>query len=94
MNGESSEVLREGADDITLRAGELNTLNACTNVDHIDENIGDRRWWTQIGTPYVKQVNHHYREMSKAAGAKKRCERQKAKALWATKAAKDMDDEF
>ena len=37
---------------------------------------------------------HHYREMSKAAGAKKPSESQKAKALWAVKAAKDTGDEF
>ena len=34
------------------------------------------------------------REMSKAAGAKKSSESQKAKALWAMKAAKDRGDEF
>ena len=33
-------------------------------------------------------------EMSKAAGAKMPSESQKAKALWATKAAKDRGEEF
>ena len=32
--------------------------------------------------------------MNKAAGAKKPCESQKAKALWAMKAAQDRGDEF
>ena len=33
MNGDSSRVLREGADDLTLRAEEFDTLKACINVD-------------------------------------------------------------
>ena len=37
MNGDRSEVLREGADDLTLRAEEFGTLKACINVDHIDK---------------------------------------------------------
>ena len=32
------EVLREGADDLTLRAEELDTLEACINVVDIEEN--------------------------------------------------------
>ena len=40
MNRDSSEVLREGADDLTLRAEEFDTLKACINVDHIDKNLG------------------------------------------------------
>ena len=35
MNGDRSEVLREWADDLTLRAEEFDTLKACINVDHI-----------------------------------------------------------
>ena len=34
VNGDCSEVLREGADDLTLRAEEFDTLKACINVDH------------------------------------------------------------
>ena len=30
--------VREGADDLTLRAEEVKTLNACVNIDHIEEN--------------------------------------------------------
>ena len=30
-----SEVLREGADDLTLTAEEVDTLQACIDVDHI-----------------------------------------------------------
>ena len=35
MNGHSSEVPREGVDDLTLRAEEFDTLKARINVDHI-----------------------------------------------------------
>ena len=35
-----SVVLREGAGDLALRAEEVDTPNACINVDHIEEN----RW--------------------------------------------------
>ena len=34
MNGDCSEVLREEADDLTLRAEEFETLKACISVDH------------------------------------------------------------
>ena len=36
----------------------------------------------------------HYRDVSKATGAKKPSESQKAKALWSMKAAKDREKEF
>ena len=92
------EVSKEGADDLTLRAEEVNTLRACINVDHIEEN--------KFGPPVVDadchafcQATHeaiegneweelysHYREMSRAAGARKPSESQKAKALRAMKA--------
>ena len=36
----------------------------------------------------------HYREMSRATGAKKPSESHKAKALWAMKAAKDRSEEY
>ena len=60
---------------------------------------GDRPWLMPTGMPSAKQftkriegseweeLRFHYREMSKAAGAKKPSESQNAKALWATKAA-------
>ena len=40
ISGDSSEVLREGGDDLTLRAEESDSQKACTNVDHIHEKIG------------------------------------------------------
>ena len=42
----------------------------------------------------MEELYHHHREMSKAAGAKKPSESQKAKALWVMKAAKDRRDEY
>ena len=49
MNGHRSEVLREGADDLTVRAEEIATLKACINVDHIDKCWGpplvDAYWY-------------------------------------------------
>ena len=39
MNEYRSNFLREGADDLTLRAEEFATLKACINVDHIDQTF-------------------------------------------------------
>ena len=91
------EVLEEGADDLTLKAEELDTLNACINVDHIEENKWRPPLLTQIGTLSAKEWEELYfnhGEVSWAAGARKPSESQKAKALWAMKAAKDRREEF
>ena len=100
------ETVREGAGDLTLRTGEFDTLKACINVDHIDENflgppLVDADWDAFCQAIYKGvegnewgELYHHYREMSKSAGAKKPSESQKAKALSAMKAAKDRGDEF
>ena len=99
---DQSEVLREGAGDLTLRA---DTLKACINVDHIGETCWDRLWWTWSGTLFAKQLKgiegsewedlyDPYRDMRKAAGSKKSNESQRAKALWAMKAAKDREEDF
>ena len=64
MNGDRSEVLREWADDLTLRAEEFDTLKACINVDHIVKKIGGRPWWTQIGTHFAKQLTNELKEVS------------------------------
>ena len=55
ISEDHSEVFREGADDLTLRAEEVDTKKACINVDHIDDFFWDRFWWAQIGTPFAKQ---------------------------------------
>ena len=94
ISGDSSEVLREGADDLTLRAEEINTQKACINVDHIYEKLwgppsADADWHAFCQAIYKgvegsewRELYHHYRDLSKAAGAKKPSESQKAKALW------------
>ena len=64
ISKDHSEVLREGADDLTLRAEEVDTQKACINVDHIDENVGERRWCMQIGTPFAKQFMKELKEVS------------------------------
>ena len=45
IGADHSEILRKGADDLTLRAEEVKTLKACINIDHVEEN----RW----GRPLV-----------------------------------------
>ena len=94
------------ADDLTLRAEEVDTLKACVNVDHIGEKSRGPPLWTQTGTFFCQAIYRgiegkeceelyfHYREMSKAAGAQKPSESQKVKALWAMKAAWDREEEF
>ena len=59
-----SEVLREGADDLTSRAKEVDTLEACINVYHVGENCGDRHWWSQSGTLLAKQFKKELKEVS------------------------------
>ena len=91
--------------DLTPRAEEVDTLKACINVDDTGEKFRDRLWWTQTGTPFAKQFvkqvkevtgescTYHDRGMSQTAGARKPSESQKAKALWAMKAAKDSGED-
>ena len=101
MNGDSSDVQREGADDVTLRADEFHTLKACINVDHIDEQflgppLVDADWHAFCQAIYEgiegnewEELYRRCGEMSKAAGARQPSESRKAKALWAMKAAND-----
>ena len=56
--------LRKGADDLTPRAEEKDTLKACINVDNSEENFGDRLWWAQTGTSFVKQFMKELKDMS------------------------------
>ena len=102
----SEDYLREGLGDLTLRAEEVDTLKACVNVDHIEENkwrppLVDADWHAfcqaickGIEGKEWEDLYFHYREMSKGAGTRKPRESQRAKALWAMKAAKDRREEF
>ena len=48
--------IREGADDLTLRAEEVKTLKACINIDFtLRKTDGDRRWLMRTGTLSAKQ---------------------------------------
>ena len=78
------------------------SLEYCSGT-HIDEKIlepllVDADWQFFCQAMYKgiegnewRELYNHYREMSKAAGAKKPSESRKAKALWAIKAAKDWE---
>ena len=86
--------IREGADELTLRADEVGTQRAFINTEHIEfERWGpplvDADWHAFCQAIYEgiegkewEDLYCQYREMSKAAGAKKPGESQKAKALW------------
>ena len=56
------------------------------------KGIGVREW--EIEGSGWEELYFHYRWMSKATGAKKPSESQKAKDLWAMKAAKDRSEEY
>ena len=83
----------------------MGTRRAFINTEHIEFlRGGDRRWLMQTGTLSVKQYtkekeweelhyHYNYREMSKATGTKKTSENQRAKALWAMKAAWERCEE-
>ena len=99
--------IREGADELTMRADEVETLRALhQHKTTLSSKDGDRRWLMRTGMPSAKQSTKelngeeweelycHSREMSQATGAKKPSESQKTKAIWAMKAAKDTVEEY
>ena len=93
--------IREGADELTLRADEVGTLKAFINIHHIEYD----RWepplvdadWHAFCQAICKGIEGeewedlycHYGETSKATGAKKPSASQKSKSPLAMKAAKD-----
>ena len=90
--------IKESPGELTLRTEEVGSKKACINVDHIVEN----RWgpplvdtdshafcWAIYKGIEGRDFERHYKEMSRAAGARKPNESQKARALWKMKAAKD-----
>ena len=96
--------IREGADELTLRAEEVGTLIGCINIDHIEDDrwkspLVDSDWHAfceaihkGIEGEEWEELYWHSREMG-ASGAKKPSESQEARALWAMKAAKDREEE-
>ena len=89
--------IRDGADELTLRAEEVRTLTACIDVDHSENDrwrppFVDADWHAFCQA--IEEVHCHYREMSRATATKKPRESEKAKALWAMKAAKEREKEY
>ena len=84
----------------------MDTLKACINVgphwkNSLETAFSGRRLARLLPSNYKgiegsewDELRYHFRKMSKAAGARKPCESQKAKDLWAMKAAKDRGDDF
>ena len=89
----SDVIVRESLDELTLRAEEVGTSKALINVDHIEQErwcppLVDADWYAFCQALYKgiegkdwEEIYESYREMSRAVGAKKPQEDQKAKAL-------------
>ena len=58
--------IREGPEELKLRAEEVGSEKACINVGHIAEDRWDRPWLTRIGMPFAKE--------SKAANGREKSE--------------------
>ena len=75
--------IREGADELTLRAEEVTTLKACINIDHIEFErrrppLVDADWHPFCQAIYKgiegegwEELHCHCRDMGKATEAKK-----------------------
>ena len=81
-------VIREGAEELTLRAEEVGVrrINAdwYALCQAIYQGIEGQEWETM----------YHYKDLQPAVGTKKPGENQKARALWAMKAAKGGEEHF
>ena len=97
--GGSDVTVRESPDVLTSRAEEVNTSKALISVDRIEPGrwgrlLVDGDWYAFCQALYKgiegedwEDMYDSYKVMSKAVGVKKPQEAQKAKALWAMKAA-------
>ena len=99
QRGVPEATIREGADELTLRADAVGTQGAFINTEHIEFE----RWGPpQVGADWHtfcqaickgtegkegEELYYHYREMSQATGAEKPNESQKAKAFRTMEAA-------
>ena len=104
--GCSDVIVRESPDELTLRVEEVNTSKALINVNHIEPErwspvLVDADWYAFCQPLYKgiegedwEEMYDSYRVMNVAVGVKKPQEAQKARALWAMKAAKDRREEF
>ena len=84
--------IRDGADELTLRAEEVGLLRTLVDTKHVELE----RW----GLPLVDADWHaffqynHFKELHEAAGTKKPGDSQEARGLRAMKAARGWDAEF
>ena len=97
--GGSDVIVRESPEELTLRAEEVNTSKALINVNHIEPerwvpSLVDADWYAFCQALYKgiegedwEEMYESYKEMSRAVGVREPQDAQKAKALWATKAA-------
>ena len=104
--GSPEVLIREGPEEVTLRAEEVGTPKSCLNFDHTAHErwrplLVDADWHAFCQAIYKgiegddwEELYEHYKEMSKAAGVKKPNENQKAKALCKMKAAKDRGEDI
>ena len=99
-------IVRESLDELTLRAEEVGTSKALINVDHVEQerwcpHLVDADWCALCQALYEgiegegwEGMRESYKEMSRAVGAKKPQEAQKADALWKMTIAKDAREEY
>ena len=98
--GGSDVAVRQSPDDLTLRAEEVNTSKALINVNHIEPErwgplLVHADWYAFCQALYKGIEGKDWEDMYGSYGGKKKPqEAQKAKALWAMKAAKDRREEF
>ena len=89
------EVIREGADELTLQAHEVGVRRTCIDTAYVVDD-GSLRWSMRVGMPLARRFTEELnnKELHPAAKSKKHGENQKAKALWAMQAAKDGEEEY
>ena len=98
-------VIREGADELTLRA--VGSRRTFIDTKHIRSRGGNRCWWMRFGTFFCQAVCKGIEGKEWEAcctitaescfrrqGPKRFSDSQKAKAFWTMTAARDRDDDF
>ena len=78
--------IREGPEELTLRAEEVDTVKHVSIAsDRWRPHLVDVDWHAFCQAIYSewRELYKHYKEICRAAGAKKSSESQKARALWA-----------
>ena len=98
--------IREGTNELTLRADEVGTHRAFISTEHIeferwgpplvdaDRHVLCQAIYKGIEGEESEELYYHYREMSQATGARKPSASHKAKAFWTMKAAWDRSEEY